>query len=79
MRKVDPKSPRLKRDWVGRMVRTKRELRNGNMTVSAGTVAKVTQYYRGLRLESEPCERCGVGVHIARVPEHDVELLLEES
>ena len=77
--KVDPKLPRLKRDYIGRRVRTKRVLRNGNVVISPGTIATVTQYYRGFRLETEPCEHCGVGVNITQVPEHDVDLLLDES
>lgn len=76
---VDPKLPRLKRDWVGRRVRVKRELRNGNMVVSPGAIATVTQFYRGLRLESEPCEHCGVGVSITQVPEHAVDLLVDKQ
>ena len=79
MTAVDPKLPRLKRDWVGRTVRTKRELRNGMMSIPAGTIAEVTYNRAGLELSTQPCDSCGVRIFIKRVPEHDVELLLEES
>lgn len=75
----DTDAPRLKRDWVGRKVRTRRELRNGMGVIPAGTVAIVTYNRSGLSLSTDPCGSCGVRVLINRVPEHDVELLPKPS
>lgn len=70
--------PKLKRDWVGRKVRTKRVLRNGHMEIPAGTVCEVIRNVAGLWLVNPPCECCGVRVFINKVPESDVELLPRE-
>ena len=67
--------PRLKRDWIGRKVRTLRELRNYWGMIPAGTVCAVDDNHSGLRLATEPCDHCGVKIYISRVPESDVELL----
>jgi hypothetical protein len=75
---LDPKKPRLKRDWVGRTVRTRRELRNGMITIPAGTIAEVTYNRAGLELSTTSCESCGVRVFIRGVAEHDVDLLLDD-
>lgn len=69
------KRPKLKRDWVGRQVRTKRVMRNGNVSFPAGTVCTVTYNRAGLSLETEPCGACGVRIYITKVGELDVELL----
>lgn len=73
----DPKKPRLKRDWVGRKVRTVVMMRNGNMEIPIGTVCEVTYNRGGLTLKTEPCDCCGVAIYITRVPERDVRLLME--
>lgn len=67
--------PRLKRDWIGRQVRTRVELRNGLVIIPVGTVCTVSDNHSGLRLRSEPCGSCGVRVVISKVPERDVVLL----
>lgn len=67
--------PKLKRDWIGRKVRTKNVLRNGNSIIPAGTELIVADNHSGLRLRSEPCEHCGVSIYITRVPESSVTLL----
>ncbi len=72
---VTVKKPKLKRDWVGRKVRTRRELRNGYVTIPVGTVCTVTYNHSGLSLSTDACGACGVQCHIAKVPEHGVELL----
>jgi hypothetical protein len=73
------KAPRLKRDWVGRHVRTKHELRNGFVTIPVGTVMEVRYNRAGLSLRGLACECCGVRPSITRVPEYDVDLLPEAS
>jgi len=67
--------PRLKRDWVGRKVKTLRELRNGNTLVPAGTVMEVSRNHSGLWLMTDGCSHCGVRVFITKVPMSDVELM----
>jgi len=67
--------PRLKRDWIGRKVRTLVELKNGYVRIPAGTVMTVTYSRAGLSLESDPCEHCGVRASVNRVSERGVELL----
>lgn len=72
---ITSKPPKLKRDWVGRRVRTKRDLRNGNLFIPKSTVCTVTYNHSGLSLETAGCSECGVRVYITKVPECDVELL----
>lgn len=67
--------PKLKRDWVGRRVRTRRELRSGMMQIPADTILTVESNRSGLTLSTQPCEHCGVRIFVRRVPESDVELL----
>lgn len=69
------KTPRLKRDWIGRDVRTLVPLSNGWMQMPAGIKCRVTYSRGGLTLRAEPCKHCGVSVRIGRVSEADVELL----
>lgn len=75
----DVETPRLKRDWVGRKVRTRRELRNGMGIIPAGTVVTVTSNHSGLSLSTDSCGSCGVRVLISKVPERDVDLLPKTS
>jgi hypothetical protein len=76
---TDPVTPKLKRDWVGRKVRTTRELINGYVTIPRGTVATVTGNHGGLSLSTDACATCGVRCHIRKVSEFDVDLLPELS
>lgn len=71
----DVEIPRLKRDWVGRKVRTRRELRNGIFSIPLGTVCTVSYNHSGLSLNTDPCGSCGVRLFISKVSESDVELL----
>lgn len=78
--------PKLKRDWVGRKVRTRYELANGDVIIPAGAVLTVRhnggarQQGGGLTLVAPPCECCHVRVFITHVRERDVDLLpVEES
>jgi hypothetical protein len=67
------------RDWVGRTVRTRRELRTGQVTVPTGTVATVSHAYGGLMLLGKPCEHCGIRLRMRRVPLDAVDLLPEDT
>lgn len=63
MKKYDTKEPKLKRDWIGRMVELRHniELKNGKI-FPKGEIMKVAGYYRGLDLETvETCQHCGRG------------------
>lgn len=75
---IAPKYQRKNGDWWrDRLVITKRELRNGFLTIPAGTVCIVNRKYAGLSLRSESCPRCGLSVDISRVPYCDL-ILLDE-
>lgn len=64
--------PKLKRDYVGKTVRTKRPMRNSMVTIPAGTIAAVKYRPRtGADLESKPCSCCGLSANISRVEDSD--------
>lgn len=64
------------RDYVGRKVRTLRELRNSLCSIPKGTVCTVTSTWRsGVMLRGEACRKCGVEVYIAQVHRDAVELV----
>jgi hypothetical protein len=71
----DPIVPKLMRDWVGRIVRTKRELRTSAQTVPAGTLCEVTYNRSGLTLTTTPCGHCGVSVRVRGVSLSSVTLM----
>ena len=71
------KPPKLKRDMVGKRVRTKRDLSNKYATVQAGTLALITGFYRGLELRVNHCSGCGIVLNITRVPYNQVEFIEE--
>lgn len=76
---TDPTIPKLKRDWVGRYVRLKRQMQTGRGEIyEAGEVMRVTRNYGGLQLtalyECRECGRRGQG-HITKVHEESVELI----
>lgn len=71
------KKPKLKRDWIGRKVRTLVELRSGIATIPLGAILEVYGNRGGLFLRSDACPHCGVMVHVRGVPEWDVEVLTE--
>ena len=66
-------------EWVGRRVETLVEMRNGAISIPAGTFAHVTYARAGLTLKTEPCKCCGVGVYITRVRASDVRLAAPEQ
>ena len=66
---------RLKRDWIGGYVQTRRKMQNGYVVIPAGTICEVTDSYRGLALTSAPCEHCGMQARISRVSEASVDYL----
>lgn len=53
--------------------RTTRILRNGNMTVPAGSQVRVVRKFNGLDIEADPCDHCGVAIRVRSVPFQDLE------
>jgi hypothetical protein len=68
------KPPKRLCDWNGATVKLVHETRNSLVTLPAGTTGKIHVGYKsrnGLTFISNPCECCGVQVHITRMrPEH---------
>lgn len=60
-------SLKRKWDWVGLVVRTKKEMRNGWGVIPAGTEMVVTHQRSGAHLASKPCACCGLTAIIAKV------------
>lgn len=74
------KHPKLKRDFVGRTVRTKRELQNGFMTIPVGTICRVDRRPNvGASLTSDPCPHCGMKVNVGRVQDWDFEFVRQRT
>lgn len=74
--------PRLKREWAGRLVRLRRELRNGMVVLPQGLVMEVVRYHGTLHLKTErPCPVCEIRTRhsITKVHESDVELLAPQD
>lgn len=68
-----PPGRKLVREWNGLRVKTLVEMRNGWMTIPAGTTGVVeTSGGTGLKLTCDPCPHCGVSAHITRVRSGDV-------
>lgn len=80
-------APRLKRDYVGRRVRTTKMLRNGYAELPAGSLAVVVeQSKKGSSLRFDRCTCCGVsifmtgiGADVIEFVEEQLPLLLEED
>lgn len=70
-----PPGWKLVRDWVGKRVRTVRDLENRACIVPKGTLAVVTQIRgTGLEIRCEPCNGCGIAMTFSRVSSSDVRL-----
>ena len=74
--------PRLKRDWVGRWVRLRRDVttKGGNIMLE-GRVMQVRRNFGGLNLDAvETCDHCGLGLrhYVTKVSEDSVWLLGED-
>lgn len=64
--------------WIGKRVRTREDLRNGNIEIPAGTILIIERKYRGFGLRGvAKCQHCKIGrvISINRVPPESVELL----
>lgn len=68
--------PRLKREYVGRYVRTKRDMSNGFVTIPAGMIGLIdAQSPKGSILTFSPCKCCGMTAHVSRVQPTDFEFI----
>lgn len=72
--------PVRKADAVGRKVRTRREMRNHDVSIPAGSVLEVTRYFTTeADLIAPACACCGVRVFIRKVDIIALELLPVEG
>ncbi len=65
-------------NWIGRKVKTLRELQNGNVVIPKGFVLVISRKYSGFGLEAvETCDKCGIGrkINITRVEPVALELV----
>jgi len=69
------KPPKLKRDWVGKLVRTKREMRNGVAAVKAGTLCEVTSGHNGASIQTIECPCCGISIYLTQVDWNSLDFL----
>lgn len=69
------KAPRLKRDWVGLKVITRRDMQTSMIVIPLGTECTVIRNYGGLNLTTSKCESCGVRMRINKVPESYVDII----
>lgn len=76
---IDESKPKRQRDWEGRFVRLKRDLKNeGGKIFTAGSIMKVRRYHGKMSLETiQMCDKCGQGTRPGIVGNlaNDVELL----
>jgi len=70
--------PKLKRDYIGLIVKTKWELENHHEVIPQGTICKVTYAKGGLTLKTKSCKCCKVAVYLRCVSEDDVYLVHQE-
>lgn len=67
--------PKLKRDREGRRARTTRDItNNGGEVIKKGRVVRITDYFRGNRIETVR----GPRLWITRVQDRDLELLAKK-
>jgi len=67
------------RVWLGKRIKTLREIQNGAMIIPEGTMCEINRKYKGFSLITEPCKCCGVKIFITRVPYYDCGLLVEQG
>lgn len=66
--------PRRKCEWVGMLVRLRRDVRTiGGTAIPKGTLAVVTDSYGGLGVQGAQCASCGVSVHVRKLEPADLE------
>ena len=58
-------APKKVADWRGKLVRFKREMRNGYIIIPAGTMATIESPGIVTHFECEPCKCCGIRARIS--------------
>jgi len=75
---MDPHASKLARDWEGRKVKTKVEMRNGYFVIPAGTIMTIKHTGPVKYLIGEPCKCCGIAPKISIAASRDACLALFE-
>ena len=58
-------APKKVADWRGKLVRFKREMRNGYIIIPAGTIATIESPEIVTHFKCEPCKCCGIQARIS--------------
>ena len=72
------KWPKLSRDRTGMMAKTVRPLTSGAMTLPAGSIVEILDWYRGARISMPTCPHCGIRPYMTHVQKEDLELIEDE-
>ncbi len=57
-----------KSQLVGRRVTLLEPIRTRSFTIPSGTKGKITDKWKGIAVEFDPCSHCGIGARGARIP-----------
>ncbi|MDA8298728.1 MAG: hypothetical protein M0Z57_01815 [Deltaproteobacteria bacterium] len=68
-------APKKVADWRGKLVRFKREMRNGYIIIPAGTIATIGSPEIVTEFECEPCKCCGIRARISIIGNREIKLL----
>ena len=63
------------RQLKNRKAYTTRTLESGRFRVARGTLVTITGKFKGLQIETERCDCCGVQVSMTKVEPHDLDLI----
>jgi hypothetical protein len=69
--------PRLKREWRGLRVKSRRSFETGVLVIPAGSIGTVTDGGPIMRVTFDRCQCCGVQAKVARIASADFELIGE--
>lgn len=72
-------TPKLKRDYYGKTVRTLRPMNNGYTCTPAGSIALVVGTANSIGLIFSKCPHCGVQTKISKVNSRDLEFIELEA
>ncbi|MDA8273016.1 MAG: hypothetical protein M0Z72_04680 [Deltaproteobacteria bacterium] len=67
-------APKKVADWRGKLVRFKREIRNGYVIIPAGTIATIGSPEIVTEFECEPCKCCGIRARISIKGNREIKL-----
>ena len=66
-------------EFKGRKVISRVPLRNGYISLPAGTTFIIEHKQGGFELRSDPCPHCGIRVWVSKVPPGDVDFIDTEA